>query len=304
MKDHRVALTFAAVVAGVGLSTTTAEADSEDRIAQKPYTVDTWAFCGVNPSDPAAQQQAYVLANIAGIDATMGPCLPPTPGAYTAAYPGARYADRQTYAKLVKINANVGMKTVVYDAAVWSDNADVRKSAIKFWTPMMKNIKAWDMGDEFDPDGTEWPILVHRCEVIDKYVTPLTGVRGFTNHLPWAIDAALRDMPTMTVSFDQYDEGKPGLMLESNTTLTKYHPLAPEMIVAINTLKHGPYDPTYRNVIQQMRKSVQLGADKILVFGGAPVIGCEAFQYPSLVTSDGTATILAHAVKMGSFAKN
>ena len=43
------------------------------------------------------------------------------------------------------------MKTIVYDARLWSVDAAIRREAIEYWMPSLDWIRAWDMGDEFDP---------------------------------------------------------------------------------------------------------------------------------------------------------
>ena len=80
-------------------------------------SAETWAFCGVHPDAPYAAKAIHTLAASAGIDATFGPCMPPDWSTYTAAEPGGRYADPDTYFRLTVMNASEGMKTIVYDAA-------------------------------------------------------------------------------------------------------------------------------------------------------------------------------------------
>ena len=92
------------------------------------------------------------MATVGGIDATFGPCIAEGPD-YTPETPGQRYVTPAEYMKLVRLNAQVGMETVVYDARLWSTNAAVRDVALAFWAPEFENIAAWDLGDEFDPDG-------------------------------------------------------------------------------------------------------------------------------------------------------
>ena len=87
-----------------------------------PKTVDTWAWCGVNPDDPVAAAAVYALANAGGIDATFGPCNIPTPP-YTPADTSNRYVPPDVYMRLVQLNATVGMKTIVYDKRFWSTTA-------------------------------------------------------------------------------------------------------------------------------------------------------------------------------------
>ena len=44
-----------------------------------PTTVDSWAWCGVNPDDPVAADAVRAMALAGGIDATFGPCDIPDP---------------------------------------------------------------------------------------------------------------------------------------------------------------------------------------------------------------------------------
>src|SRR5262245_23106730 len=156
-----------------------------------PKKIDAWAWCGVHPDDPSAQAAANSMAVAAGIDATFGPCYPWFFG-YSPQEPGVegqhtpyRYVSPQTYRRLLDINANAGMKTVVYDNRVWDDNPMVRQQAIDFWMPVKDHIAAWDLGDEFNPaaDDGEWDILVERWNIVRQFVTPATGIQPYTNHL-------------------------------------------------------------------------------------------------------------------------
>ena len=51
-----------------------------------PKTVDTWAWCGVNPDSPVAATAVRAMAQAVGIDATFGPCNIPQSG-YTPVDP-------------------------------------------------------------------------------------------------------------------------------------------------------------------------------------------------------------------------
>src|SRR3954462_14515500 len=94
---------------------------------------ETWAFCGVHPDAPNAARSVETLARRAGIDATFGPCMPPDWATYTPAEPGRRYVDPPTYLRGAELNPSVGMKTIVYDARLWSADDGVRRAAIDFW---------------------------------------------------------------------------------------------------------------------------------------------------------------------------
>src|SRR3954447_18898583 len=165
-----------------------------------PQTVDSWAWCGVNPDDPVAADAVHAMALAGGIDATFGPCNVPDKS-YTPADTANRYVAPDVYMRLVQLNATVGMKTVVYDKRLWADAAS-RDQAIEFWRPVLANIAAWDMGDEFPfcPNGMDlntnprkpcdqvqldqWPALVHRWSIMRSIVEPATGIQPFTNFRP------------------------------------------------------------------------------------------------------------------------
>jgi hypothetical protein len=167
---------------------------------------ETCAFCGVHPDAPNASRAVNSLAVSAGIDATFGPAMPPDWSTYTPAEPGRRYADPDTYDRLTALNASVGMKTVVYDARLWSTDASIRQTAIDFWQPSIAWIRAFDLGDEFDPRTADWAELVARWRIMFDIVYPATGIGPFTNHLPDAevLSRALVDMPEQAahLSFD------------------------------------------------------------------------------------------------------
>ncbi|MEZ5249420.1 MAG: hypothetical protein R2713_09490 [Ilumatobacteraceae bacterium] len=157
-------------------------------------TIDTWAWCGVHPDDPSAAVAAASMARDAGIDVTFGPCNVPTSD-YSPAFTANRYVSPALYRRLVDLNAAVGMQTVVYDARLWSAEPAVRAEAAAFWGPVYEHIAAWDLGDEFDPTGSQWPILIQRWNLVRNGITVSSGIPPFTNHLPWATDGALRDLP-------------------------------------------------------------------------------------------------------------
>lgn len=267
--------------------------------ACEPYAgpaVDAWVFCGVNPNDPKAQVKANAMGLVAGIDASMGPCLVP-PSDYTAAFPGSRYLSPEGYLSVTVINANAGMKTVPYDARLWSDDATVRNEAIEFWRPHVAWVRAFDMGDEFDPQGPEWSILVHRWDNMIKYVMPALGVGPYTNHLPWALDEALRDLPFASahLSYDSY------VVADSLATAETYDASALHMMCAVNALPHGNFIPTAKSIEKDMKDHRRAGCDSILIFGGEkPEGGLIDFPLPSLVNANGTVTPFAAAVMRGS----
>lgn len=256
---------------------------------------ETWAFCGVHPDEPTALARAQTLHDVAGIDASFGPCLPP-PANYTPANPGSRYLDPAGYKRAVLNNAAAGMKTIVYDARIWSTNAATRQAAIDYWQPHLANIRAWDMGDEFDPATPEWATLVSRWNLVLQYVTPVTGVGPFSNHLPWALDEALRDMPAHVnhLSYDLYN-------VEWSLAVARdFAPQVNHLMCAINALEHSTYIPTPLGVTNAMLDHREAGCDSFLIFGGDMPYATPGFNTPSLVNSNGTPTPLAQAVYDGA----
>ena len=278
------------LLAAVGLVSTAC-----DPVPTRPEA-ETWAFCGVHPSDPLAQTKANSMRISGGLDATFGPCLPVDWSTYTPANPGGRYLDPQGYLYLTVVNANAGMKTIVYDARIWSTNAAVRQQAIDFWYPHREWIRAWDMGDEFDPATSDWNILVARWNRVLTYVTPATGIGPFTNHLPWALDEALRDMPAQAnhLSYDQYD------VPASLAIARQFAPQVGHLMCAINALDHGSFHPTAWGIESAMLDHRDAGCDSFLIFGGEMPINTPGFYGTSLVNPNGTATSWAEAVARGA----
>ncbi len=229
--------------------------------------------------------------------------MPPDRSTYTTAEPGGRYVDPHTYLRLTVLNANVDMKTVVYDARLWSADAAVRQTGIDFWLPHVDWIRAFDMGDEFDPGGPDWPVLVARWHIMIEHVTPATGIGPFTNHLPFpeVLSRALLDMPEQRahLSFDSYDEAV-ALALANEFSGQVNH-----LMCAVNALRHGPYSPTSTRIVRQMHNLRLAGAGSFLIFGGATPYNWDltpdpAFGKTSLVRANGTATAWANAVLRGA----
>ncbi len=264
---------------------------------------ETWAFCGVHPDAPNASRASETLATRAGIDATFGPCMPPDWTTYTPAEPGGRYVDPDTYARVTELNASVGMKTVVYDARLWSTDDAVRQSAIDYWMPSTAWIRAFDMGDEFDPGGAEWAVLLARWRIMIDIVIPATGVGPYTNHLGFAevLSQALIDMPEQRahLSFDSYDEPT-ALALTAEFDGQVNH-----LMCAVNALKHGPYAPTSAGITAHMHRLRSAGADSFLIFGGATPYNEDltpdtTFGRTSLFNNSGRPTAWANAVLRGA----
>jgi hypothetical protein len=265
----------------------------------QPKEVKVYAFCGVSPQDPYAQQKANSLSRNSGITATMGPCLAP-PANYTTSEPGSRYTTPDQYFALTVINANAGMKTIVYDARIWSTDPVIRQQAIDFWLPHVAWVEAWDMGDEFDPSTLDWSILVERWNLVLAHVTPATGIKPFTNHLGsvWVLNQALVDLPGSNhlLSFDAYPEIN-GRMEASLTIAREFNSKTGDLMCAINALKHGGFNPTASSIRKHIKDHKNAGCDYFLIFGGEKPIGTAGFSTNSLVTSTGKPTTLASAVK-------
>lgn len=265
---------------------------------------ETWAFCGVHPDDAYAQQKANTMASVAGIDASFGPCMPPDWTTYSPANPGDRYVDPETYLRATVINAKAGMKTIVYDARIWNTDSHIRQEAINFWYPHRDWIRAWDMGDEFDPASQDWYILVDRWNIVLEYVTPQTGVGPFTNHLGNTdiFDKALEDMPAQKshFSFDHYAENPDGYP-QGLVDMARYlEPRVDHLMCAVNALEHFHFVPSASKLERQMREGRSVGCDAFLIFGGDIPVNTPEFKVPSLVNPNGTPTSLARAVARGA----
>lgn len=261
--------------------------------------MEVWAFCGPDPSSLNVMAQLRSLRDDAGIDAIFGHCFPPDWSTYTPANPGQRYMDTSEYLKLVRqVEALGGLKVVVYDARVWSDDPSVRQQAIDLWTPYAAFIRAWDMGDEYDPDTPDWQVLVHRWNIVEQYVTPVTGVGPYTNHLGSAgvLDLALIDMPSQRnhLSYDAYD------VPASLALAERYAPQASHLMCAVNGLEHNNFHPSAWSIEVQMQDHRDAGCDSILLFGGVTPTNTPGFSTPSLVNADGTPTPWAAAVERGA----
>lgn len=273
------------------LSAGTAAAAPDD---PTPEPLDTWAWCGVHPDDPTAAVAARSMADAAGIDATFGPCNVPTPD-YTPAFTANRYVSPELYRRLVDINAAAGIKTVVYDARLWSPNAVVRADAVQFWSPVFEHIAAWDLGDEFDPSGSEWPLLIQRWNLVLADVTPVSGIRPFTNHLSSATDEALADLTgtEQLLSFASYAG-------DLGASIARSHASEATLMCGVNVFDHHVFFTNPDKIRADMAALRSAGCDQFLIFGGQRVYGSNAFGVASLVDSDGAPTAWAPAVQEGS----
>jgi hypothetical protein len=288
----------AAVLVPTPLGTVAADTTLAPAVPGTP--IDTWAWCGVHPDDPTAATAARSMATVAGIDVTFGPCndpygtVPPTP--YTPANPGIRYVAPAVYRRLVDINASAGMQTVVYDNRMWSANATIRNEAIEYWMPVIDHIAAWDMGDEFDPTGPEWSILITRWDRVLADATARTGVRPFTNHLITAVDDALADLAgaELLLSFTQYSGDLGASVARSHDARVV------TTMCGVNALDHFGYTPTPQAIRQGMVALRAAGCDRFLVFGGQRVYDSDNFGEGSLVDTQGRATEWAPPVMEGS----
>jgi hypothetical protein len=250
---------------------------------QVEHDVPIMVWCGADPRDANARTYVSNLA-ASGIDSTMGPCLPYTD--YTPAFTGTRYAPPEVYMELVKLNASVGIETLVYDERLWSADPAVQAAAVAFWAPVTRSIEAWDMGDEFDPNGHEWEILRLRWE---RVIALGTGIRPFTNHLGFAVEQALATFGSAELAFDKYD-GDGGVAIAASLT-----DRVGFLWCAFNTYQHGPYVVTDAS-IQAMIDALAAHCDGLIAFGGPPLDVAD-FEEPSLVDDDGRATTWLSAIE-------
>ncbi|HRE02502.1 MAG TPA: hypothetical protein PLV68_14460, partial [Ilumatobacteraceae bacterium] len=228
--------------------------------------METWAWCGVRPDEPDALAKVTAMARDAGIDATFGPCRGWFPG-YSAAFPGDRYVDAATYMQLVRLNASVGMQTVVYDARVWDADPAVRAAAKQFWRPVYEHIAAWDVGDEYFPESDEWQLLIERMQIVLDDVTLDSGVYPYTNHISDAVELALEEVPDQTrlLSFDLYTGDKGVSVARAVADRVE------RLMCAVNTYQHLIFVPTPASVRADTAALRDAGCDMILVFGGDEV---------------------------------
>lgn len=264
-------------------------------LASTTVELDTWAWCGVHPDMPDAVASAKTMAEVAGIDATFGPCIQPT-GPYSPAFTADRYAPPDVYHRLVTLNASFGMQTVVYDARMWSSDPTVRNTAINEWLPFVSNIAGWDMGDEFDPAGSEWPILISRWQTVLSDATARTGVAPFANHLMWALDDALSDLPgsDRRTSFTRYFDDK------GSHIAREFDDRVEDLLCGVNAFAHQIFIPTSETIRSDMALLRESGCTTYLVFGGHRVFGTNDFGQTSLTNPDGSPTEWAFAVKAGA----
>lgn len=246
------------------------------------------AFCGINPDDATARLQldAFVAA---GIDAMMGACHRP-PADYTLADPGERYGHPDEYQRLIELVQPTGMKVVVFDERIWSDDPGVRAGAYDQWAPLTPWIEAWDMGDEWGE--VDWPLLEHRWQLVLDGVGQL-GPPPYTNNLPWMLDAAWALHPR-TLSYDSYD------VPVSLALAGAWSSVHPNLMCAVNGLVHGTNTTTPATLKATMKAHRAVGCDSILLFGGTQPIDTPGFETPSLVNPDGTPTAFVAAVRAGA----
>ena len=237
------------------------------------------------------------MATVGGIDATFGPCIAEGPD-YTPETPGQRYVSPAEYMKLVRLNAQVGMETVVYDARLWSTNAAVRDVALAFWAPEFGHIAAWDLGDEFDPDGPAWPTLIERWGIVLEDATVRSGIRPFTNTLPFAsaLNRQLSDLPESShlLSFAYYI-GDKGVALAR-----QFAPRVTTLMCGVNAFTHMGLTPTAASIEADMQALYGAGCRQFLVFGGHRVYFTNAFGTTSLTDQSGAPTAWATAAFVGA----
>jgi hypothetical protein len=256
---------------------------------------EVWAWCGVDQDDPVARVSAEALARFAGVDATFGPCLEPSPQ-YTPAHPTGRYASPEVYRRLVEINAGAGLRTIVYDARLWSSDATMRQAALAFWAPWFGHIAAWDLGDEFDPTSAEWSLLVERWRIVRSDASARSGIPPYANHLESAVDDALRDLPGAAdlLSFTQYSADL------GAATARRLDAQVASLMCGVNALAHLGRLPTTDTIRMIMVALAAAGCDRILLFGGHPVYGPAGFGDSSVVDRSGRPTSWATAVLEGA----
>lgn len=248
------------------------------------HPAEVWAWCGPDPADPGAYTALLTLRAI-GVTSVHGPCRRPGTG-YTATDPGARYASPAEYRALVLLAAQAGLTVIVYDPRVWG-TPDDQQAALADWGPSMPYVRGWDMGDEIDPASpADWGTLTARWATVRN---GLTGRPPLTNHLPWALDNALRDLPGDVLSFDSYD---PGSTVRIAAT---YRGRAPHLACYVNTLTFGPFTPTPDAVARELRDVVTAGCDIVGIFTGMPP-DAPGLTGRSLVDVDGSATPIGRAV--------
>ena len=292
MKVFAATIATIAAVAGVMGSAVTSSSATP---SPTPRSALTWAWCGVRPDDPSALAAVTAMATDAGIDATFGPCKIPAAG-YTPANTLDRYVDAATYMRLVKLNAQVGMKTVVYDQRIWSNDPAVRTTALTFWAPEYANIAAWDMGDEFDPNGSEWPILIQLWNIVLTDAFVRSGVRPYANHFATAVGKALTDLASSNelMSFTRYDGDKGVSIVDQFGSKTK------NLMCGVNAFTHLHFTPSATSIRDDMQLLLAAGCDMILVFGGERVYDTTQYGNASLVDASGRATTWAAATLKGA----
>ena len=263
-----------------------------------PQTVDTWAWCGVNPDVPEAATAVRAMALAGGIDATFGPCNIPQAG-YTPVDPKNRYVTPDVYMRLVLLNATVGMKTVVYDARFWGAPQD-RTAAIAYWQPVLANIAAWDLGDEYGPPPSpQWNVLRSRWTIMHTIVEPATGVQPFANFLPdpVVLNLALTDLPgsERLLSFATYSGDLGAGLAQTFNARAK-------LMCGVNELDHNGLVSTPTTIRAGMDSLKAAGCDQILVFGGFPVYDdpTHFFSTSTVVDPTGAPTNRAPATQEGS----
>ena len=263
-----------------------------------PQTVDTWAWCGVNPDVPEAATAVRAMAFAGGIDATFGPCNIPDP-LYTPVDPKNRYVAPDVYMRLVLLNATVGMKTVVYDARFWGAPQD-RTAAIAYWQPVLANIAAWDLGDEYGPPPSpQWNVLRSRWTIVHTIVEPATGVQPFANFLPDSdvLNLALTDLPgsERLMSFATYTGDLGAGLAQTFNSRAK-------LMCGVSELDHNGLVSTPVSIRSGMDSLKAAGCDQILVFGGFTVYDdpTHFFGISSVVDPTGAPTNRAPATQEGS----
>ena len=247
------------------------------------------------------------MALAGGIDATFGPCDIPDPNfkpPYSPAFTADRYVAPDVYMRLVQLNATVGMKTVVYDARLWADDFATRDSAIAYWKPVLANIAAWDMGDEFDPRPTPSRLGRPRAPLGHHAVDRRAGHgRPAVHQLP-AISRRDPAGPQPTCRASNVCCPSIAIRVTSAPASSLSSARQAKMMCAVNAFSGGPAGvATPTSMRHVMDVLIQAGCKQFLVFGGFHVYETRTpiqFNPDTITEPTGAATELAPVAQEGS----
>ena len=199
--------------------------------------------------------------------------------------------------RLVQLNTTVGMKTVVYDTRLYSNDPVQRNAAVEFWMPVRANIAAWTSATN-TTTPPQWDTLKLRWTRVRTFVESLTGVPPFANFLPrtTTLNKALVDLPGVErlLSFAIYGG-------DNGASLAQQFDLKAKLMCAVNELDHNGLVSTPAKIRSDMDGLKLAGCDQILVFGGYPVYDNNGFfADSSVVDLTGAPTNRAPATQEGS----